>query len=500
MSQVNVGDFPIDPQVTSGTQLAEILNRWFNASETQNSGATPPPTTYPGMFWYDTSVSPPILKVRNAGNSGWVTMAQAANIQPGDITGLGTMAQVNSPAPVANGGTGSTTAAGARTNLGLDTTYVRKTGDTMTGNLIAPSFALDGDTYFTQDANNNYLNMAGSWFLYWAKASGLLAWQHGPSGPTTYFQPGGDFQAAGNSWTSGGNMGMVVTDPARRYIRFATDGWRLEWLTANGSLQYTRNDNGLAWRCDASGNIYANGVHSATYHTSRNPGNPAFNVEGYADWGGGLLGRTIIDCNPGWNQITMQALHYQGNWAGLRFWSPTGTMDLVMSSNPVQIRGATIDRATAANNSDALGGRSWDQYLHNNGAGNPRYIRNQGVGFLIAGIDGYGEVNWPVGPSDERLKHQIAATKQDSLKIIQQLPFIEFSFHPIHNDATGEDFHVDDEHLHELGLSAQKAQAIDRELVSDVGTYLQLIPQELALLALHGVQQLLARVVALEAA
>lgn len=144
MSQVNTGDFPIDPQVTSGTQLAEILNRWFNASNTQNSGATEPTTTYPGMFWYDTSMNPPVLKIRNSGNTGWVDFADSLAITPADITGLGTMATVNSPVPVANGGTAATTAAQALINLGADAKYVKKAGDTMTGVLNAPGFSMSG--------------------------------------------------------------------------------------------------------------------------------------------------------------------------------------------------------------------------------------------------------------------------------------------------------------------------------------------------------------------
>lgn len=44
------------------------------------------------------------------------------------IDGLGTISTINSPVPVANGGTGGTTAATARTNLGLGTSATKNTG------------------------------------------------------------------------------------------------------------------------------------------------------------------------------------------------------------------------------------------------------------------------------------------------------------------------------------------------------------------------------------
>lgn len=504
MSQANAGDFPIDPQVTSGTALAEILNRFYNAANTQNSGATEPPTTYPGMFWYDTSVTPPVLKIRNAGNSGWVDFVDSIEIDPGDISGLGTMATVNSPAPIANGGTGATTAAQALVNLGVTTGYVKKTGDTMTGSLTAPNFMLDADTYFGGDANNTYLHFNPNKYLSFAIATGTVSLQGAAGASTLYNGSSGDAMFLRDLYALNGNMGLIGSDSARRYLRFASDNWRLEWITSNGYLQYVTNTGSLAWRVDGSGHVLVSGVNSALYHTSRGTGNIAYNVEGYADWGGGTLGRELMVANPGWNNIHIQALHVQGQWAGLRFSADgNGFCDFKLSSNPVRIEGATlVGTATYSDNTGSMSGRPANQWIHNNATA-VRYIRNEGAGYFIGFIDGYGEVNWPVGPSDERLKANIAPTTQDSLAIINQLEFIKYNFKPIHytkEDGSEDDFHIDDEHLHELGLRAQQAQAIDSELVSSIGTYLQLNPTEVALLALHGVKQLLARVAALEAA
>src|SRR5262245_45022728 len=75
MSQQLPDDFPIDPTTTSGDELAEILNRMNAAMQSTNSGATAPSSTYPGMQWLDTSVTPSVLRIRNAGNTGWLTVS-----------------------------------------------------------------------------------------------------------------------------------------------------------------------------------------------------------------------------------------------------------------------------------------------------------------------------------------------------------------------------------------------------------------------------------------
>lgn len=49
-------DFPlIDPNVTSGTELADYLNGWSAAVESSHSGAARPTYAPPGMLWIDTS-------------------------------------------------------------------------------------------------------------------------------------------------------------------------------------------------------------------------------------------------------------------------------------------------------------------------------------------------------------------------------------------------------------------------------------------------------------
>jgi hypothetical protein len=45
-------DFPVlDPQVTTGTDLANYLNAWVQAAESSHQGAARPPYALPGMIW-----------------------------------------------------------------------------------------------------------------------------------------------------------------------------------------------------------------------------------------------------------------------------------------------------------------------------------------------------------------------------------------------------------------------------------------------------------------
>ncbi len=76
MAQPLSTDFPIDPQTTSGTALADILNRFADTVNTTNSGATEPADKFPGMMWLDTSGGGEgVLKMRNAANTGWITLS-----------------------------------------------------------------------------------------------------------------------------------------------------------------------------------------------------------------------------------------------------------------------------------------------------------------------------------------------------------------------------------------------------------------------------------------
>ena len=79
------------------------INDNLAAIYSQNSGASAPSTTVAFQPWVDTSSSPPVWKIRNAANSAWITVGvlDSTNFQVGGVS------------PIANGGTGQTTAIAA---------------------------------------------------------------------------------------------------------------------------------------------------------------------------------------------------------------------------------------------------------------------------------------------------------------------------------------------------------------------------------------------------
>lgn len=79
------------------------INDNFAALYSQSSGPSAPTTTVAFQPWVDTSSSPPVWKIRNAANTGWITVGvlDPAGFESGGVT------------PIANGGTGEITAAAA---------------------------------------------------------------------------------------------------------------------------------------------------------------------------------------------------------------------------------------------------------------------------------------------------------------------------------------------------------------------------------------------------
>ena len=103
----------------SGLQLVNAINDALDNLVTQASGSTDPSTLTGGVkpysMWLDTSVSPNVLRMRNAANTAWASM--------------GTISGNNFVPDLSN--------ADIATALGY--TPVNKAGDTMTGDLTAPN-------------------------------------------------------------------------------------------------------------------------------------------------------------------------------------------------------------------------------------------------------------------------------------------------------------------------------------------------------------------------
>lgn len=83
------------------------INDNLAALFSQSSGSSAPSVTVAGQPWIDTSVSPPLWKVRNASNNAWITIG---TLDPAGFNISGVTA-------IANGGTGQTTATAALTAL-----------------------------------------------------------------------------------------------------------------------------------------------------------------------------------------------------------------------------------------------------------------------------------------------------------------------------------------------------------------------------------------------
>lgn len=77
-------DYVLDNQ--AGAAFRSDLNNALSAIVTQNSGATAPTTTYAFMMWVDTSVTPNLLKMRNAANNAWITVGDVTAANLGLIT------------------------------------------------------------------------------------------------------------------------------------------------------------------------------------------------------------------------------------------------------------------------------------------------------------------------------------------------------------------------------------------------------------------------------
>ena len=126
----------------AGAAVRARLNEVIAALQSTSAGARPPSATVAGMLWVDTSASPPVLRRRNATNTGWDALLDAA----GNLEGLGNTAV-------------------ARTNLGLGTMATKSAADydaaiaekaslagaNFAGVVTAPNFVSSSDARLKSD-------------------------------------------------------------------------------------------------------------------------------------------------------------------------------------------------------------------------------------------------------------------------------------------------------------------------------------------------------------
>jgi hypothetical protein len=79
MSQATQYNIPNE----SGALFRSDLNTLLGAIATLNSGSTAPTTTYAYMLWVDTSVTPALLRIRNAANNAWVVVGDTTSANLG---------------------------------------------------------------------------------------------------------------------------------------------------------------------------------------------------------------------------------------------------------------------------------------------------------------------------------------------------------------------------------------------------------------------------------
>ncbi|MDV7272083.1 tail fiber domain-containing protein [Thioclava sp. A2] len=139
----------------AGAAVRARINEVIAALASANAGASAPTATVAGMLWLDTSASPPVLRRRNATNTGWEVLLDAG----GNLAGLANTAV-------------------ARTNLGLgsmatksaadyDSAIAAKaalTGATFTGVVTAPNFVSSSDARLKSDITTitDALTMVGA--------------------------------------------------------------------------------------------------------------------------------------------------------------------------------------------------------------------------------------------------------------------------------------------------------------------------------------------------
>lgn len=125
-------DFDLANQ--NGPAFRADLNNLIAALASQNAGNTAPPTTFPFLFWADTSVTPNLLRMRNAADSAWLEL--------GDLTqanlGLAKAASISGTLSKNVGGNSNVTLSAAEAEKGI----ITLTG-TLTGNInvIVPTAA-----------------------------------------------------------------------------------------------------------------------------------------------------------------------------------------------------------------------------------------------------------------------------------------------------------------------------------------------------------------------
>ena len=67
------------PSAPSGLAMRNTVNTIVDVLRSSSSGASAPSPTVAGMFWFDESVSPAVLRIRNSSNTAWIRIIDTAD-------------------------------------------------------------------------------------------------------------------------------------------------------------------------------------------------------------------------------------------------------------------------------------------------------------------------------------------------------------------------------------------------------------------------------------
>ena len=126
----------------AGAAVRARINEVIAALQSTNAGATAPSAAVAGMLWVDTSVSPPVLRRRNATNTRWDALLDAA----GNLEGL-----ANTAVARTNLGLGSMATKSATEYDAVIAAKAALSGATFTGVVTAPNFVSSSDARLKSD-------------------------------------------------------------------------------------------------------------------------------------------------------------------------------------------------------------------------------------------------------------------------------------------------------------------------------------------------------------
>lgn len=218
-------------------------------------------------------------------------------------------------------------------------------GVSANGSIAAPNFkwgpaGLGSNTYLTFSNNDPIIQFSNGYYLHWESAAGRLNYVRAGSGaPNAIFQANGDFAAGRDIFCGSANgLALINSTAGVAALRFTSDNWKFEWQ--NGYLTYYNTSGTQCFRMNGGdgtassyGSFYAGtgGGIGGFIANCGSSGTAGLNVTGYVT-SGSTLYQVLAQGNPNWNVASLQAIHAQGTWAGMRMYAAGAAVDFMLSS------------------------------------------------------------------------------------------------------------------------------------------------------------------------